>query len=399
VYDVRRKQFQNKDEILAEVGVLLQSPVLYINGHGKLVLTPVQEEILQKYVEEGGFIVAEACCGDAAFARSFRDLVKKLFKENELRKLPAEHAIWRAFHDVNPADFPDLEGLEKGCRTVLVFSPKPLAGYWEEHRFMPEKGKPAKNQGERAYRLAGNVIAYATGLELPKPRLTRQQLASNAPETGIPRSFFKAAQLNVGTEPAPAAMRNLMAHLRNTVRLDVVLDKETLFPGEEEVLRYKFMYLHGQKPLNLSDTDVENLKSNLQTGGLLFADAGCNGTTRWKQFDKSFRETVKKLVPDGELVVIPADDPLYSAKMNGGSPLTQVRCRREKPDGSGPEPELRAYAPYLEGVKIDGRWAIIYSKYDVGCALEGHKSSDCLGHDKESALRIGTAVVLYALKR
>jgi hypothetical protein len=53
----------------------------------------------------------------------------------------------------------------------------------------------------------------------------------------------------------------------------------------------------------------------------------------------------------------------------------------------------------LEGVKIDGRWAIVYSKYDVGCALEGHKAADCLGHDKESAMRIGSAVVLYSLKR
>ena len=48
---------------------------------------------------------------------------------------------------------------------------------------------------------------------------------------------------------------------------------------------------------------------------------------------------------------------------------------------------------------IDGRWAIIYSKYDVGCSLEGHKSTDCLGHSKESALQLAGAAVLYSLKR
>ena len=42
---------------------------------------------------------------------------------------------------------------------------------------------------------------------------------------------------------------------------------------------------------------------------------------------------------------------------------------------------------------------VIYSKYDVGCALENHQSSDCKGHDHASALRLGTAAVLYALKR
>jgi len=108
---------------------------------------------------------------------------------------------------------------------------------------------------------------------------------------------------------------------------------------------------------------------------------------------------MKKLFPDAELVPIPPDDPLFSAKLNGGTALTAVRCRREKPDGSGPEQEMRTYAPMLEGIKLDGRWVVIYSKYDIGCALEGHKSSDCLGHDKDGALRIGAAVVLYALKR
>src|SRR5205823_3224375 len=116
------------------------------------------------------------------------------------------------------------------------------------------------------------------------------------------------------------------------------------------------------------------------------------------EFDRSFRAEVKKMFPESELQLIPADDPLYSAKMSGTA-LTTVRCRREKADGSGPEAEMKNVTPYLEGIKIDGRWAIIYSKYDIGCALEGHKAADCMGHDKESALKIASAAVLYSLKR
>jgi hypothetical protein len=159
------------------------------------------------------------------------------------------------------------------------------------------------------------------------------------------------------------------------------------------------MYLHGRKALNWADADIENVKSNLVTGGLLLADAGCNGFDAWKKFDESFRAVCKKMFPDSPLQVIPATDPLFSPKLNGGSAITTVRCRRERTDGKGPEAEMRNYAPYLEGVKIDGRWVIIYSKYDIGCALEGHKAADCLGHDKESALKLGSAVVLYSLKR
>ncbi|HTU91400.1 MAG TPA: DUF4159 domain-containing protein, partial [Gemmataceae bacterium] len=63
------------------------------------------------------------------------------------------------------------------------------------------------------------------------------------------------------------------------------------------------------------------------------------------------------------------------------------------------DPEYRELAPALEGIKYNGRWVVIYSKYDLGCALERHKSSDCLGHDYDSAVRLGRAAVLYALKR
>lgn len=405
VYDVRRQDISTDAKLLGEVGTLLQSPVLYLNGHGRIVLTGAQEQLLQKYVEEGGFIVAEACCGDAEFAKSFRALMKKLFPTSDLRKLPPEHAVWRSFHEVSPDDFKDLEGLERGCRTVCVFSPSPLAGFWEEHRFMPEKGKPAKNRGERAFRLAGNIIAYATGLELPKPRLTRQTVIDpNAADKSAPRSYFKPAQLAIGeANPAPAAMRNLMGYLRDNARIDVVLESDPkqyeVSPSDDRKLfGFKFFYLHGKKKFTLDEFAIENLQSALQTGGLLFADASCNGYEAWKEYDKSFREMCKKLFPDSKLELIPADDPLYSAKM-GGAALTSVRCRREKPDGTGPEPELRSYSPHLEGIKIDGRWAVIYSKYDLGCALEGHKASDCLGHDKESATKLAAAVVLYSLKR
>ena len=47
--------------------------------------------------------------------------------------------------------------------------------------------------------------------------------------------------------------------------------------------------------------------------------------------------------------------------------------------------------PVLEGVKVNGRWAVIYSKYDIGCALERHQGLDCKGYTYESAMRIASS--------
>jgi hypothetical protein len=55
--------------------------------------------------------------------------------------------------------------------------------------------------------------------------------------------------------------------------------------------------------------------------------------------------------------------------------------------------------PWLEGIKgDDGRWMVLYSKYDIGCALEGHQSLGCLGYDPASALKLARAAVLYNLR-
>ncbi|MBV9122837.1 MAG: DUF4159 domain-containing protein, partial [Planctomycetes bacterium] len=95
---------------------------------------------------------------------------------------------------------------------------------------------------------------------------------------------------------------------------------------------------------------------------------------------------------------IPLDDDLFGKELNGTA-LASVRCRRERADGSGPDTEYRNVPPFLEGIRVQNRWVVVYSKYDLGCALEKHQSTDCLGHDYASALKLGTAAVLYAMMR
>ena len=78
-----------------------------------------------------------------------------------------------------------LEGIEQGCKTVVVFSPQPLAGYWEVNQWTPRAAKievPATDRNTLAFRLGGNIIAYATGLEMPKPRLTKVELPDDNEE-------------------------------------------------------------------------------------------------------------------------------------------------------------------------------------------------------------------------
>ena len=388
IYDPRKLEIADDAAVREQVGELLQSPILYLNGHTAPQFTDGQKKVLKKYIEEGGFLVAEACCGREDFIKGFREVMLELFPNNPLRPLPPEHPIWRAHRPVPPDLFPKIEGIELGCKTVVILSGDPLAGFWEEAQFMPTPNEPATTRGNHAYRLAGNIIAYATGLELPKPRLTKVEVFA-ADDKPVPRSYLKVAQLRHegNWEPAPNAMQNLMFHVRQNTKVDVALKKEVLSLTHPDVYSFKLLYMHGRNKFTVDPREVEILRANLESGGTLFADACCGK----KEFDDAFREFVTKLFPQGKFERIPLDDYLFSAELNGKA-IKTVMCRRDKA-------EYESVPPYLEGVKVDGRWAVIYSKFDIGCALEKHSSTDCKGHTHDSALEIGSAIVLYALKK
>jgi hypothetical protein len=53
--------------------------------------------------------------------------------------------------------------------------------------------------------------------------------------------------------------------------------------------------------------------------------------------------------------------------------------------------------PYLEGIELEGRYAVVYSKYDISCALERQASVACSGYVAEDAVRIAVNVIRYAL--
>jgi hypothetical protein len=392
IFDAKRGIIENtRDELLGLVGEMLQSPIAYFNGHQMPQFTDAEERLLKEYVDQGGFILAEACCARPEFDRGFRDLMKRLFPDTPLKPLGPDHPIWRAHALVRP-DAARLEGIEMGCKTVVVYSPQDLSCRWESNQL-------TNPQVQLAFRLGGNIIAYATGMEPPKPRLTPPQVIRDEVEgKKVPRGYLKVVQLRHegDWQPAPRAMGNLMRHLQERARLLVAVRTDAIHPSQVNVLDYKFMYMHGRNSFSFDadEAALQNLRADLQTGGLLFADACCGK----KAFDASFRAFAEKLFPGKKLEPIPLSDDLFGKELNGET-ITTVRCRREKPDGSGPEPEFREVPPMLEGVKLNNRWVVIYSKYDVGCALENHQSTDCMGHDLASALKIGSGAVLYALKR
>jgi hypothetical protein len=373
---------------------MLQAPIAFINGHLKPDFTDGEKRLLARYVEQGGFLFAEACCGRKEFDAEFRKLVKDLKAywtdqtERDLAPLSEGHAVWGAAFKVPPGAF-KLEGVEFGCKTCIIYAPEDLSCHWEANRF---EG-PGSERTVLAFRVGANVVAYATGLEPPEDKLTPKPVvgAGNDP---LQRNFLQAAQIDYGGpdwQPAPKAMRNLMDHLHRKWNIDVILQTKAVTLADASLPNYKFLYMHGRRAFTIPEPLQKTLRGHLERGGgLLLADACCGS----EAFDKAFRAFIEGMF-GRPLEPIKPDDPLFGEQVGKAIRTVQGRTQRGKP--------YEPMAPQFEGIRADPKnprspWVVIYSKYDLGCALDKHAATDCLGYSHESALELAAQVVLYALK-
>ena len=149
---------------------LRTAPVLYVNGHTPPNFTDEQKRLLALYVRQGGYVLAEACCGQKPFDEGFRQLMPEMFPEDEarLRRIERDHAIWSSHYELEPDTYP-LAGVDLGGRTRIVFSRSPLSVLWEGPADCP------KDVRRKALRMGTNILAYFTGKKLGRDKLQQRK--------------------------------------------------------------------------------------------------------------------------------------------------------------------------------------------------------------------------------
>lgn len=378
------------------VADLMQAPVLFISGQESPQLGDPEVELLREYVNAGGFIFAVGNCNAAGFDDGFRELIKRMYPngEGELKKLPPEHPIFRSEYLLGEAEV-NLWGVDFGCRTAIVYSPDDIACGWEKWCISepPNRRPELKGFVSKSTHIGVNVIAYATGREPPN-KLDQAKLAEQAAQRDrIEAGLLQIVQLRHtgGWNTAPHALRNILVALNNTAGLAAATKPRELVASDPNLFNYPIAYMHGRHKFDLSRAERERLKQYLDNGCVLFADACCTSAA----FDKSFRELMTTLYPDKPLTRIPVTHELYSSSL--GHDLRTVR-RRGADQTAGRGVITNAVItgePALEGVEIDGRYVVIYSKYDLSCALERQSAIACEGYVSEDATKLAVNIIQY----
>ncbi len=395
----QRLTWQTIDVRAATLEDLLESPVLFISGSEGLDLSAEQKQSLKGYVKQGGFVFAETCCGGGDFDRDFRALMKELFPKSSLRLLPADHAIWYAEEKVDPKHMRPLYGIDSCCRTSIVYCPRDLSCYWELSRGDRKTGYPKSVHDEinACMAIGANVLAYATNRQL-KDKLDRPRVSGDPAAEQTDRSVLVIPKLahGGGSNDAAAALSNLLKVISTQVGLRLSSEQQLLSAGDPGLFDHPIVFIHGRRDFRFSSMERNALATYLKRGGFLFGDAICASP----QFAAALRREIKAALPETEFVRLPAGHPIFTNEFRGYDLSTVTLRDPQVRTGEDPlKAKLTKAKPLLEGVEIDGRLAVVFSPYDISCAMENHASMECKGYIKTDAAKIGVNVVLYALQQ
>ena len=160
---------------------------------------------------------------------------------------------------------------------------------------------------------------------------------------------------------------------------DTDLRKCSFDPAEIPVL-----YFTGHQGLpKLSEAVRTKLRQYVLDGGTIVGDACCGA----KDFTRAFRQEMAAIFPRRELARLPEDHPLFASFYR----INQVRVKKND--------EYLETLPYVEGINIGCRTAVIFFPIDVSCGWDGHVHPDREGvwYSVRDARTLGANLVTYVL--
>lgn len=205
-----------------------------------------------------------------------------------------------------------------------------------------------------------------------------------------PGSKFRIGHLQLGAawNPRPSALRRLGWEIEKRTSIQVELDPAVVTPTSDTLFETPFLYLTGEKAIDLPNTaGIEALRRFLTFGGFLLVDSAEGSTDG--AYDGSLRKLISAIFPppDKSLEVVPPDHVVYRSFYLLDKPVGRL-----------------AIAPAMEGVIRDGRLVCAYIANDLGGAWArddfGNYDYPCEPggeRQRELAFRMGVNLVMYAL--
>lgn len=176
----------------------------------------------------------------------------------------------------------------------------------------------------------------------------------------------------------PSSLKNLIEFSRTQLPIAINSDYDDVALGSRDLFNYPFAFLTGHGTISLNRAEADNIRTYLDNGGFLYIDDDYG-------LDEHFREVIRQIYPDEELIEIPFDHAIYHQVYDFPNGLPKVH----EHDGEAP----RGF-----GLFRNGRMVLYYT-YETNLAdgwanPEVHNNPASI---RQEALQMGTNILVYAL--
>lgn len=351
------------------------SAILLITGSRDPGFSDEDVRKIGEYIAAGGMVFSVADDGSVTFTKAMQKYASKISqgKYDLMRPLPADHVVYRTWTQMQPMR---LQGLSNGAREIWIHSPQDLGLAWQRRAYATKDN----------FTIAANVYFYAAGgSDSLAPRLKCLRVVGDDETPAGERIYIARLEYPGNWDPEPGAWSRFAKVMRQDGRVD--MNVSTL-KAENLDKNIRIAHLTGTAAFTLGDASIQKLKAFLDGGGTLIID-GCGGRDAFDRSAKALCVSLTKKTPD----VIPQGHSVYAGDFAGGSKIETIRWRR---DPQSRQPLIGR--PALQGVEINGRYTIIYSREDLTSGLLGTSTQGISGYAPASAAQLMRNAVLYAAK-
>ncbi len=353
----------------------LDSPILYINGYKDPKFTKNQIAKIRAFVDAGGMVFCNCNGSSQRFERAMIKYGQRVVNHQyEANKLPKDSLLYHMLPGYKFTGDPGLIAISNGIRDVWIISPKDLGATWQRRAF-------ARHE---AWNIPASIYLYATG----KGYLANKLKSLNISGAGATvRSLAMSQILYAGnSNPEPGAWPRMAALAAADFQTSLSIATTSI--AKLNARTTPLAHMIGTGNFTLSASQIAALRKYIAAGGMIFADSGGGH----QKFTDAFDVLVQKLVPNGKFVDLPANSSIITGSVAGGINTSHVVYRKFYVDS-----HRKRTTPDLQGVKVNGRWVIVFSPWDITSGLLGTKTWGINGYVSASAQALARNIICYAI--
>jgi len=181
----------------------------------------------------------------------------------------------------------------------------------------------------------------------------------------------------------PDDLRGLLAWMSSEMNVNFSSNIKTFREVSAKSIDNPILYRSGYKPFELTPHEIATLREYLLSGGTIVF----NALVGHPDFYESAVKAARQILPESPVYRLRMDHPIFHSFYDIGKVTYRERMQK---DNVGLDPY-----PYLDGVDIENRTAIIISRWDLSLGWSANKW-DSWGYSDADARKIGANIISYA---